>query len=192
MTSLGESAGPIGTRLTLTPGDQLVIPTDTPRAYRNDGTVPAAVLAVQVYPDAPQGSPFPPGVVVDPLATGLLPAPSAPLTVVLDRVVVPRGGAVSPRTPPAPEIVYVETGTLQATVEGAPAEIQRGPVAVATGAESGMTGNGDHVLPPGFGLFAEPGATMTLRNTADDPLTLLVLTVAPAGDATPVVTLSGP
>lgn len=106
--------------------------------------------------------------------------PAGPVTLEFIRITLAPGAASPPHAHPGPEFGVVEAGTLTVRVE-APAVLL--PAAGDTAEASTVTPVGEE-FPVGRGdRIAYPaGTTLTFRNAGEEPVSLLAVTILPAGE----------
>jgi predicted ester cyclase len=159
---------PPGVDVTLSPGDGLLISPGVRHEFRNDEQSPAAVLVLALlpwHPSSPEGMEFrwpaegSQSVAAHLIADGLAATlPACPATLALGRVALTAGAGLTPSATPWSRVAIVEAGTLG-----------------LAGADGTAT-----LLAKGPGTVVEVAAGTVLRGTGDGPLTLLLLTIAPA------------
>lgn len=109
--------------------------------------------------------------------------PTAEVNLELIRITLAPGAASPPHTHPGPEFGIIESGTLTVLVE-APALLL--PAAGDTTEASATTPVGEEfTLERGDRIAWPAGTTLTFRNAGDEPVSLLAITVLPAGEEAP-------
>lgn len=167
-----------GTDVTLAPGDQLLLPTGTAHAARNDGAKPAVVFGVVLVPPWHGRSLFAEsGVAVRTLSSGeATRLPSAPVVLALGRATLVPGAGLPAHAATGPEVIAVEAGTLELTRTGAQVRIGR-----QDGKQMHLAPGQAATLGPGDAACRLPGSVGRLRNVGDGSLTFWLLTVTPVG-----------
>jgi hypothetical protein len=179
-----------GTDIVLAAGDQGLTPSGIRSQWRNEGTVPVSALTVMVATDG--ADPRPSGVRYDDvfIAWPMTPPPT-PVQATLRRVTLGAQGSLPGGPAPGLMLVGVESGTADLVI-GPPS-----PLATPT--------RSHHLTAPGWtnvntGQWSVAGGHLgdqrtgsdvivAIENPGPDPLTLLVLAVAPlSSPSTPVAT----
>ena len=171
-----------GTEVTLSPGDVARFPHySAPGEIRNAGTDVVSVLGLAILSQETTGTPVPAlAAEVDARAlSNAFPSdwrklPPGPITVTLRRVALPPGAALAPYEPVGLETIVVEEG------QGSFAFIPAGetepsqPLVYGPGSSTPLSS-------------VQTGARRVVSNDGEEPVTLLILTIAPAGNgaATP-------
>jgi predicted ester cyclase len=197
-TAPGDQTVAPGDAATLGPGDALVIPQLARVALRNDGSVPAVVLAVGTVTPPPQPSLVAGGSLGAGPATaatwidhtvlaGGLPAdlPVGEATVAIGRAVLAPGAAFPSHQVGVAEVVAVEAGALVVTAEDGAAWVTSAPPAGTHRADA-------QTVLAGEGVFVEAGTAAGYRAADGAPLALVVVTFgAVPADATPEPSADG-
>ena len=175
-----EEAVPPGTPATLGPGDVAVYPEYAAAGeVRNAGEEPLAVVGISILAGEATGTPvpdLPPGAAAR-LLSRLSPStwaqlPAGPRVVTLRRLRLPPGARLGPYELAGPEALHVEAGELEADV-------------IPPGATT-PTGRPLVLVAGGTAPFLAPGAGQeVIASTGDEPAAVLVLTIAPATEASP-------
>jgi len=161
-----------GTSFDVTPGDQLLVPGDTPHTARSSGTTTAAVMGVAMFPQVPPQQ-FPPGIQFIPLVLGMANAlPSPPILVTLDRFTFGPGTSDG-RAASGPGLVWVESGSMSAIVSSGNVQFSRAASAGPFSQPEQVAPGNPVTLGSGDGLFIQSGSSFTLRNSGTGPATVV-------------------
>jgi quercetin dioxygenase-like cupin family protein/predicted SnoaL-like aldol condensation-catalyzing enzyme len=176
-----RGAVPPGERVTLVAGDLLIPAIGGCATVRNDDVTPARVLILKApVPAVPGGA----GWLKPPLADATAPLaqtvaggvattlPEAEATVGVGRVTLGPGADFPARTAAGPELIVVESGRLALTATGGTVWVRRAPDGLTNKATQVEIGAGDALLVPA-------GVTAGYRAAGDDPVALLIVTLAP-------------
>jgi quercetin dioxygenase-like cupin family protein len=179
--------------LTLRAGDGLVLPLAISAAVHNDGPVPVVALAAGVFPagaaawimgrsgPARWADDWSPGATVQPLVGGwLVDPPSGPAVIALRRLFI-RPEASGPLTAKGPVVLAVEAGAPRMVAERG--SVWRQP---PDGPDAWLDSASEVTLLPDDGALLHEESSVTLRNEGSGPALVLVLTVEPAANATPL------
>jgi quercetin dioxygenase-like cupin family protein len=179
--SLGALLEP-RTAATLGPNDLLVVPAETRLSTVNGGSEPAAVLVLALGAAIPVDgtqSPAPVATVPTGVATETLaccavkPLPSEVIVRIGTTTLGP-GAGIPPHIPKGPEVVVVESGTLELVAADAPAWVYHRPT-------RGVTTETLAVLATGDGATVPAGAPVGYRNPGTEPAAALVVAIEPGG-----------
>ena len=171
---------------------------------RNDGSEPAVLLVLNLFPTDAEGEATPgatpaaevtpfaaeglAGVILQPLAFGraeTLPEPDGRVDLVLGRMTFEPGAVVPPHPHCGGELGFVESGSPRfRTVEGPALEVARGLGMATPFAEPAPTvetvGPGSETtLGAGDAVFVPPGTVCEVRAVGDEPAVILVAFVDP-------------
>ena len=177
-----QASEPIGDGViaTLVPGDLLVLPQATRFTAGNWGPAVAAILLLTLdVPAVPGGAQtadaLPPGGVTrSPQALGPAAAISPSAVVRVGRMTLGPGTELPSHPAAGPELLVVEGGTLVLTADQELAWVRHGSDPESSGTHLASVEMGD-------GATVSPGAVATYRNASQAPVTVLLLTILPAG-----------
>jgi quercetin dioxygenase-like cupin family protein len=181
--------------LTVSAGEQMIIPADIPHEIRNDSTAQTTFYAAALTAlPPPEGGPIwppagigpdtlPSGITAESLDTGykiVATLPPSPIVLTLDRLTLPPGAALPDQPENALTLFVLEEGAMSLTGDGEIAVRRgaRGPVEIGTPEANVLLAAGDSAL-------AQPGTSAHARNTGDAPLVLVELMLVPATAGTP-------
>lgn len=166
-----------GGMVTLAPNDTIYLQNETHFTSGSDGQAPAEVLVLALTPEPRFGeahiSPPPDdsGTITDEnLAWGLFTAAPSAMSVQIGRLTLGPGAAIPPHDPAGPELVAMESGSLELIMTREPALISRGP---AEGATSETVAQ----LEPGNGAVAPADAGVSYRNASAGVVVMLMVTI---------------
>ena len=171
-----------GTDVTLGPGDVARFPDySAPAEIRNAGTDAVSVLGLAILSEETTGTPVPAlSAEVDARALSSVFSsdwrnlPPGPVTVTLRRVSLSPGAALAPYEPIGLETIHVEQGNVSVGFIPAGETEPAQPLVYGPGSSTPLSS-------------AQAGARRVVSNDREESATLLVLTIAPAGNeaATP-------
>jgi predicted ester cyclase len=178
-----------GTEATLATGDLLALPVSTSYVLGNTGTEPCTLLVASFFPAddprraapssdpsiLPQAGPWPRNVTPQPLAGGsVTDVPPGATTAGIGRINLAPGAWLTTLAAPGPVLAFVEAGTIDFAMSNGTAWVRSGVNGASRDSAAGSLQTGDGALLP-------PGATFSLRNSADAPAVVLVVAVTPNG-----------
>jgi hypothetical protein len=181
--------------VTVSAGEQMIIPSDIPHEIRNDSTAQAVFYAAALTAlPPPEGGPIwppagigpdtmPSGITAESLDTGykvVATLPRSPVELTLDRVTLPPGTASPDQPENALTLFVVEEGAMSVTGDGEIA-VRRG----ASGSVEIGTPEVNLLLAARDSALAQPGTGANARTTGDAPLVLLEFMLVPATAGTP-------
>jgi mannose-6-phosphate isomerase-like protein (cupin superfamily) len=162
-----DAATPGTNTSTLRPGEQILIPANTPYSVRNEGGEQATLLRVVMYASAPIIEPMT-GITYQLLVGGVTQSlPPAPTWVTVSRVSLAAGASVSTRgrTQDGPDLAFIEAGVVSVAVPGA-----------------------ELVLSPGGTAIVQPNTEVNVRDAGTRPAVILVVSFSNVPLETPVAT----
>jgi hypothetical protein len=184
-----EDAVAAGTEVTLGPGDVARFPDyAAPGEIRNAGADPVSVVGLAILSEESTGTPVPdiaPGVRAEGLsraiATDWSKLPPGPILVTLRRLSLSAGAELTPSEPGGLETIHVEEGQVSLSFMRA-GETEPSPPIVL------------RPRSPAAFYSVQPGGRRMVRNDREQTATILVLTIAAAGEGsgTPALDPSQP
>jgi predicted ester cyclase len=178
-----------GTAVALRIGEALLLGAGATGTIANAGEDAAVALVVSgADADAPGWVSAENGgrsdIVTDELAGGQWVALPAGSVLAIGQATLPAGASVARHPVAGAELLSVEAGELALTTDAAGAWVHQGPGGRAARAETAVLGAGD-------GALIGQGAVARYLSVGDDPLALLLVTIAPGGAAPAQTTLGG-
>jgi hypothetical protein len=171
-----------GTEVTLGPGDVARFPDyAAPGEIRNTGTDAVSVLGLAILSSEASSTPVPdlpaevdPRALSSAFSSDWRKLPPGPVTVTLRRVSLPPGAELTPYEPVGLETIVVEEGNASFAFIPAGETEPSQPLIYGPGSATPLSS-------------VQAGARRVVSNDSEEPATLLILTIAAAGDeaATP-------